>query len=357
MERPEARNITTRLRDYLYRLLRLYSPANLAARGMAWAAGLILVTLFVFLTVLGIYWSREPGGFSIAQAVSELRQDDNTEVVTGQRTTAALAKAAQTLLDKPGGYLSNDVTPPGALLDNIPNWEFGALVQIRDLVKALRNDMSRSQSQSLEDPDLAEADPLFNFPNDSWLFPPSEREYRKGISHMNKYFTRLATSGNQTNFYARADNLSAWLATVEKRLGSLSQRLSASVGQTRINTDLAGDSAATQSTSNPQIIEIRTSWFELDDVFYESRGSAWALIHFMKAIELDFAEVLKKKNALISLRQIIRELESTQETLWSPMILNGSGFGFVTNHSLVMASYISRANAAVIDLRNLLEKG
>jgi hypothetical protein len=27
------------------------------------------------------------------------------------------------------------------------------------------------------------------------------------------------------------------------------------------------------------------------------------------------------------------------------------------NHSLVMASYISRANAAVIDLRNLLEQG
>ena len=39
------------------------------------------------------------------------------------------------------------------------------------------------------------------------------------------------------------------------------------------------------------------------------------------------------------------------------MILNGSGFGFLANHSLVMASYISRANAAVIDLRNLLSQG
>ena len=66
---------------------------------------------------------------------------------------------------------------------------------------------------------------------------------------------------------------------------------------------------------------------------------------------------LKKKNALISLRQIIRELEATQETLWSPVIMNGSGFGMFANHSLVMASYISRANAAIIDLRNLLEQG
>ena len=35
----------------------------------------------------------------------------------------------------------------------------------------------------------------------------------------------------------------------------------------------------------------------------------------------------------------------------------GKGFGFVANHSLVMASYISRANAAVIDLKSLLERG
>ena len=59
----------------------------------------------------------------------------------------------------------------------------------------------------------------------------------------------------------------------------------------------------------------------------------------------------------MSLRQIIRELEATQQSLSSPMVLNGDGFGIFANHSLVMASYISRANAAVIDLRRLLEQG
>jgi hypothetical protein len=39
------------------------------------------------------------------------------------------------------------------------------------------------------------------------------------------------------------------------------------------------------------------------------------------------------------------------------MILNGTGFGPMANHSLIMASYISRANAAIIDLRSLLERG
>ena len=85
--------------------------------------------------------------------------------------------------------------------------------------------------------------------------------------------------------------------------------------------------------------------------------SPWALLHFLRAIEIDFSEVLKQKNALVSLQQIIRELEATQQTVYSPVILNGRGFGILPNHSLVMASYISRANAAIIDLRDLLSQG
>jgi hypothetical protein len=43
--------------------------------------------------------------------------------------------------------------------------------------------------------------------------------------------------------------------------------------------------------------------------------------------------------------------------MWSPVILNGSGFGLFANHSLVMASYVSRANAGISDLRALLSRG
>jgi hypothetical protein len=57
------------------------------------------------------------------------------------------------------------------------------------------------------------------------------------------------------------------------------------------------------------------------------------------------------------LRQIIRELEGTQQAMFSLMVLNGSGFGLLANHSLVMASYITRANAAITDLRDLLSQG
>jgi hypothetical protein len=102
---------------------------------------------------------------------------------------------------------------------------------------------------------------------------------------------------------------------------------------------------------------IKTSWWRIDNEFYEARGASWALLHLLKAIEVDFADVLQRKNATVSLQQIIRELESTQQTIWTPMVLNGSGFGMLANHSLVMANYISRANAALIDLTELLAQG
>ena len=324
--------------------------------------GKLLAALFgIYLLVailLGMFWSMAPSSFDVRENASELAAAHGGRVVPGSVTTATLIGVVDTLLTKPGGYMHNDRFPPGLWLDNMPNWEYGVLIQVRDLARAMREVFSRSQSQSKEDPDLAIAEPNFNFNSNSWVLPASESEYRDGLRHVRSYFRRLSDqSAEGVQFYARADNLAYWLATVESRLGSLSQRLSASVGQRRLNTDLAGDETAVQSTPARAEQEVRTPCLVIDDVFYQSRGTTWALIQFLKAVEIDFADVLAKKNARVSLQQIIRELEASQQTVWSPMILNGSGFGVLANHSLVMASYISRANAAIIDLRRLLSEG
>ncbi len=322
--------------------------------------GLGLAAIAYVLIVLALmwWWDSEPSAFDPVAEARAGAQSDERALVEGHVTVATLKRVADTMLHKRGGYLSNDIFPPGVLMDNMPNWEFGVLVQVRDLTRALRNDFSRSQTQSVEDPDLQEADPLFHYANDRWIFVSTESRYRRGIERLDGYLARLS-DGDAYNaqFYARADNLADWLAVVEKRLGSLSQRLSASVGQVQIDTSLAGDPDAQQSTPTPALRTVRTSWWKIDDVFYEARGTCWALLHILKAIEHDFADVLARKNAGPSLAQIIRELEQTQATIWSPMILNGRGFGFFANHSLVMANYISRANAAIIDLRDLLRRG
>lgn len=323
-----------------------------------WLWGAVAGGLIVLNLVLMFWFNHEAPRFDPRQSSLEHASEHGHKVVVGYTTTATLIEVLQTLLDKRGGYMSNDIMPPWVFLDNQPNWEFGVLTQSRDLARAMRNDLSRSQTQSTEDKDLAEADPMLHYDNARWFPPDTEGRYEKAIDYLEAYLTRLSSPTNsQAQFYARADNLTDWLSVVEKRLGSLSQRLSASIGQARLNTDLSGDPDARQSTAAPDIVQVKTPWTEVDDVFYETRGTAWALVLFLQAMEVDFEDVLRKKNAQVSFRQIIRELEIALSPLHAPMVLNGSQFGLFANHSLIMANYIARANAAIIDLRQLLQDG
>jgi len=312
----------------------------------------------IALYFLGVYWSFEPEQFDIRAEVTKAAAAENVTPVVGYTTTTALIVVTETLLNKPGGYLANDALPPSVFLDNIPAWEFGALEMIRDMSLVMRQEFSRSQSQSAENKNLKVAQPQFNIDHTSWAIPSAEGEYQKAINELYAYRTALTEVNNQSaQFYARSDNLRGWIQEATKRLGSYSQRLSASVGREQINVDLAGDSVAQQSTSSDSRMQLKTSWWSIDNEFYEARGACWALLHFLKAIEIDFNDVLEQKNAKVSVQQIIRELEASQESMWSPMVLNGDGFGMLANHSLVMANYISRANAALIDLNDLLSQG
>lgn len=330
-----------------------------------WLLRSIVVVVGVYavgILALMWWWSYEPEQFDVVKFAHDRAASNQQQVVTGSVVTSTLIGGAETLLDKRGGYISNDKFPPGVFMDNVPNWEFGVLTATRDLAAELRNKFSRSQSQSEEDKDLQEADPLFSSPNDRWLLPSSEGQYRKAIGHVEAYLQRLAKNDpNGAQFYARADSLADYFDKVSTRLGSLSQRLSASVGQIQLQGDAPVDpdaSATPGPNSNPKTPQIvQTPWNKIDDIFYESRGYTWALLEQLKAIEVDFAPILERKNALVSLKQVIRELEESQKPVMSPIILNGSPFGFFANHSLVMANYVSRANAAIIDLKSLLNRG
>jgi len=97
--------------------------------------------LFLFLVVLGMYWSPTPKVFWVNEYA------DDQKSVVGYSTTNTVIRVAETLLDKRGGYISNDRFPPGLWLDNMPNREKGGLTHVRDLSRAKRNDFSRSQSQ------------------------------------------------------------------------------------------------------------------------------------------------------------------------------------------------------------------
>ncbi|MDG1157497.1 MAG: DUF2333 family protein, partial [Litorivicinaceae bacterium] len=96
--------------------------ASLGRQSTWVAAGLGACVLYLLGAVLlGIHWSQPPEQRSVDEVLTTTAPVDQN-VTIGNATVGALIFITETLLEKPGGYLSNDVTPPGLWLDNMPNW-------------------------------------------------------------------------------------------------------------------------------------------------------------------------------------------------------------------------------------------
>lgn len=91
------------------RLVRLYHPATLKERGLMWSTGLLFLTLLLALGLLGWYWSAEPDGFDVREVARQRAGDAQLQPVTGYTFTSTLMHIGEVLLDKRGGYLSNDI--------------------------------------------------------------------------------------------------------------------------------------------------------------------------------------------------------------------------------------------------------
>lgn len=342
--------------DGAKRVMHYYTPSAWKAHSWLWRIGLVFGTALTAVCVLMFWWSSEPEQFSVEEAATAYIPADAKPVV-GSYLVGTSIKTLDVMLHKRGGFVKNDMLPPGSLMDNIPEWEKGVLTLMRQTSLMLRDEFSRSQSQSVQPEMLALANAGLNIDFNKWMFPSAEDEYEKARQNLIQYAVEL-TDGNPNNaqFFARADNLANYFGLVSRELGNIAQRLSASVGDVLVDQE-AGMAAAAQAKQAPAVRQERTPRLKVDNNFYLARGYTWALLHQLRAIRHDFAVTLEQKTALASLDQIIAELEKAQKPVWSPMILNGRGFGFTANHSLVMASYISRVNAALIDIQALLRAG
>ena len=151
------------------------------SKGILWGFGSLVAVVAIVMLILGEWWSQEPDQFNVQdEAIERMNVTHTDQMPIGYVYANTLAHIADVILFKHGGYLTNDVAPPGLLCDNIQSWEYGALVMLRDATTALRNHFARDQSQSAEDPDLAMAEPYFYYEHNSWALPSTEAEYVKG---------------------------------------------------------------------------------------------------------------------------------------------------------------------------------
>lgn len=297
--------------------------------GWIWKPLLVLLAIYLVVCLgLGIWWSQPPARFDVEQAVTEQRGPaSGSPAARGAVTTASLMTLIETLLEKPGGYLRNDIAPPGVWLDNMPAWELGVLAQSRQLASLLP---AMEQSSS---PSLALVQERLMGDSRDWLYPSTETRLEQALEALNGYLDRLRQDG-EASFGDQGQGLAAWLEAIAASLDELGLQLSASIGSRDELRDLDIDADA---------LPPRTPWYRVDEVFFEARGQAWALMHLLEAVKRDQADVLAEAGVTGRWEQLVAELERSQRRLWSPLVLNGSGFGIFANHSLVLANYMVRA--------------
>lgn len=306
--------------------------------GWIWKPLLALAGLYLLVSVgLGIWWSQPPAPFDVEQATLERRGE--AAYLPGARgtvTVATLATSVATLREKPGGYLRNDIAPPGIWLDNMPSWELGVLESSRDLARALPR-MAGGDNADLE----VAREALMGDDRD-WFHPSTEHRLELAVEALDRQLVALA---DVDEGFAPGRGLAAWLESLAARLDDLALRLAASVGSHEALIELAVDAES---------LPPRTPWYRVDDIFFEARGTGWALSQLLEGVQRDQADVLAEAGADAEWDRLLAELAITQRRLWSPVVLNGSGFGLFANHSLVMALHMTRARDLAVHLAERL---
>jgi len=183
------------------------------------------------------------------------------------------------------GWLPNDMFWPTMFLDNRPNFQLGVLDVVRRNALCAREYLSRQRATDAIDKLLDRAFTLFSNGPKVWIWPVPEWKYAKGIEKLKIYSQNL--ENKSSTFFPRADNL---------------------IPLANYYLSIMGD-ANTQLMQAMSDGEDKTPWLKVDDNFYYVKGVAWALYHSMRAVKVDFADVLRDKNCEVLVDRILADLK------------------------------------------------
>lgn len=292
----------------------------------------VLIVALVVMVGLGVWWSKAPKAFDV-EAVTEQQRQSSSPAGRGVVTVATLKQLLDTLQDKPGGYLRDDVLPPGLVMDNMPSWEWGVLQQTQVMSHQLASLDPRTA------PPVEALDSAMRGNADNWILSSTGKKLAEASGQMGDYLVQFDQASG-TAFAANGQGLAGWLSAVRAKLAPLTERLSASVGDADMLKELG--IAVPESADVP--------WYRVDNDLHQARGQSWALSRLMAAMLRDQRDVIESAGMLDHWQRAQAELERTQRHLWSPVVLRGSGFGIFANYPLTMAHHLTRIDASLAEL-------
>jgi hypothetical protein len=302
-------------------------------RRRLWLWPLLLVGLLVVYYLGGMLWLHEIDDdpeFALESSVPE-------------GSSRAVALAAD-LIDREINthrWVANDpFFMPGSLLDNMPEYQQGIVTAISRFSLELADQIARTRGSSQVDPDLDRAAGLLRYPGNIWIFDfrtswaptaSSEQQYRQAMAALRSYNERL--SQGQAVFETRADNL----------LGTLD----------RIAADIGSSSAALDHQ-----IRAASIWpdFAADNLFYATKGRLYAYFLLMRALQVDFANVIRERQLGSAWSQTVESFrEAVALQPW--VVVNGKPDAqFMPSHLASQGFFLLRARTQLREISNILLK-
>ena len=313
-------------------------PERPQTRGYGRLVLLALLLLAVFCAVVMVINSRKP-------------QHHALEGLDKKVKGAHFVKVNEMLIrDMAGNWLPNDLFWPTVLLDNMPNFQLGVLEVVRYNVRVLRDNLSRMRTTDRLDPN---ADAAFtNLSNDpfKWWFPSAESKWKLALTQLETYNQNLASG--KAHFYSRADNLVELLNQYLSLMGGANTRL---INAPRDLKATLGIEEQKDKTSPAPAVDIDIPWTRIDDNFYYAQGVAHALYESFRAIEVDFADVIRDKNSIPLVKKILELLKRCD---FEPiLIFNGDPASIFANHSLNLSGVFNDARQKMNSLSVALTQG
>lgn len=306
-------------------------PPRLAKAGGLGLAGLLVLAVLYYL-----------GGMAIVHRIDDNPAFEPAEPPPGASRAVALAAALIEREVDGNRWVANDpFFMPGHLLDNMPNFQQGAMYALSRFALEMSDQLGRTRGSSEVDKDLDKAAGLLKYPGDIWIFDfstslaptaSSEAQYRAARRSLLAYNERLAAGA--ATYERRADNLQAALTRFTADLGSSSaivdRRLERAGG-------LGIDTGA-------------------DDVFYAAKGRLYGYHLLLREIGRDFDEVIQGRDLGAAWAAMLASIRQAAEL--DPLVVrNGAPDGTLSpSHLASLGFYLLRARTQLREIVDILQK-
>jgi hypothetical protein len=326
--------MSDRLTGWRSRLPSLGRLRALATGGRLRVAVLVVLALVALYYPVGMLWIH-----TIDDSVGFFR-----DTAVGDKESRAIAAAAALVereVDRHGWTPNDPFFLPSGALDNMPNFQLGIVSGLARFALEMRDQLGRTRGSSQVDRDLERAASLLQYSGKVWVWDPrvslfptatSEAQYRAAREALLGYNKRLAAGS--AVFDRRADNLLATLERMTADLGSASANI-----EERINEHA------------PILFD-----FVSDDIFYRTKGLAYAYYILFRELGRDYQDVLADRRLEPAWNQTIQSLAEAAALQPIVVISGDPASQILPSHLASLGFYILRARVQLREITNILQK-